>query len=71
MFSSKHIQNSIKEIWELQILLMKIPTKSKIALRRKLFRAGYDFLLLREKSGENVTKVSKWWSDRASNVKKR
>ena len=50
---------------------MKIPTKSKIALRRKLFRAGYDFLLLREKSGENVTKVSKWWSDRASNVKKR
>ena len=51
-FLPKHIQNSIKEIWELQILLMKIPEKSKIALRRKLFRAGYDFLLLREKSGE-------------------
>ena len=50
---------------------MKIPEKSKIAFRRKLFRAGYDFLLLREKSGENVTKVSKWWSDRVSNVKKR
>ena len=70
-FLPKHIQNSIKEIWELQILLMKIPTKSKIALRRKLFRAGYDFLLLREKSGENVTKASKWWSDRVSNAKKR
>ena len=49
----------------------QIPEKSKIVFRRKLFRAGYDFLLLREKSGENVTKVSKWWSDRVSNVKKR
>ena len=49
---------------------MKIPEKSKIAFKRKLFRAGYDFLLLREKSGENVTKVSEWWNDRVRNVKK-
>ncbi len=70
-FLPKHIQNSIKEIWELQILLMRIPEKSKIALRRRLFRAGYDFLLLREKSGENVTKVSQWWGHRVNNAKKR
>ena len=70
-FLPKHIQNSIKEIWELQILLMRIPEKSKIALRRRLFRAGYDFLLLREKSGENVTRVSQWWSHRVNNAKKR
>ena len=50
---------------------MRIPEKSKITHRRRLFRAGYDFLLLREKSGENLTKVSQWWSHRVNNAKKR
>ena len=44
------IQKSIKETWEMQIMLLRIPEKSKITLKHPRFRAAYDFLLLREKS---------------------
>jgi poly(A) polymerase len=61
-FIPARIQQSIKETWELQAMLLKIPEKSKIALKHKRFRAGYDFLLLREKSGENLGGAGQWWT---------
>jgi len=61
-FIPKRIQQSIKETWELQILLMKIPEKAHIAIKHKRFRAAYDFLLLREKSGEKLNQIGDWWT---------
>ena len=49
-FIPGRIQRSIKEIWEMQVMLLRIPEKSKILIKHPRFRASYDFLLLREKS---------------------
>ena len=65
-FIPGRIQQSIKETWELQGMLLKVPEKSKITLKHKRFRAGYDFLLLREKSGENLGGVGQWWTKKIS-----
>ncbi len=61
-FIPNRIQKSIKETWEMQIMLLRIPEKSKITLKHPRFRAAYDFLLLREKSGENLGGAGDWWS---------
>ena len=61
-FIPNRIQKSIKETWEMQIMLLRIPEKSKVTLKHPRFRAAYDFLLLREKSGENLGGVGDWWS---------
>tara|TARA_Y100000768_G_scaffold175857_1_gene131647 strand:+ start:461 stop:1651 length:1191 start_codon:yes stop_codon:yes gene_type:complete len=65
-FIPNRIQKSIKETWEMQIMLLRIPEKSKITLKHPRFRAAYDFLLLREKSGENLGGVGDWWSKKIS-----
>ena len=41
---------------------MKIPEKAHIAIKHKRFRAAYDFLLLREKSGEKLNQIGDWWT---------
>lgn len=61
-FIPNRIQKSIKETWEMQIMLLRIPEKSKITLKHPRFRAAYDFLLLREKSGENLGGAGDWWT---------
>ena len=65
-FIPNRIQKSIKETWEMQIMLLKIPEKYKITLKHPRFRAAYDFLLLREKSGENLGGAGAWWTKRIS-----
>ena len=60
-------QKSIKETWEMQVMLLRIPEKSKILIRHPRFRASYDFLLLREKSGEDLKGVGAWWTNKISN----
>ena len=65
-FIPNRIQKSIKETWEMQIMLLKIPEKSKITLKHPRFRAAYDFLLLREKSGENLGGAGAWWTKKIS-----
>ena len=65
-FIPNRIQKSIKETWEMQIMLLRIPEKSKITLKHPRFRAAYDFLLLREKSGENLGGAGDWWSKKIS-----
>ena len=66
-FIPSRIQKSIKETWEMQVMLLRIPEKSKILIRHPRFRASYDFLLLREKSGEDLSGVGAWWTKKISN----
>lgn len=54
----------MKEIWEFQLRLQKRRGKnvnSLVAQRR--FRAAYDFLLLREASGEDLDGLGKFWTE--------
>jgi len=62
-FIPKRIENIIKEIWEFQIKLLKFPPKSKFIFSHRRFRAGYDFLLLREEAGVNLGGAGKWWKE--------
>ena len=64
---------AMKEIWELQ---NKLKTRSKRSVERILsnprFRAAYDFLLLREASGEELNGLGQWWTKfQACNAKER
>ena len=66
-FIPNRIQKSIKEIWEMQVMLLRIPEKSKILIKHPRFRASYDFLLLREKSGEDLSGAGAWWTKKLQN----
>ena len=66
-FIPNRIQKAIKETWEMQIMLLRIPEKSKISLKHPRFRAAYDFMLIREKSGENLGGAGEWWTKKISN----
>ena len=53
----------IREIWSLQHSLEKINHKKiEVIMGHPRFRAAYDFLLLREKSGEQLDGASAWWT---------
>ncbi|WP_330924339.1 polynucleotide adenylyltransferase PcnB [Candidatus Sororendozoicomonas aggregata] len=53
----------IREIWELQTRLeRRQPRLVKSLLEHQRFRAAYNLLLLREKSGEKRENVSQWWT---------
>ena len=53
-----------KEIWELQ---SKLENRSKRSIEKAFnntrFRAAYDFLLLREASGEDLKGLGQWWTN--------
>ena len=51
----------------MQVMLLRIPEKSKILIKHSRFRASYDFLLLREKSGEDLCGVGAWWTKKLQN----
>ena len=69
-FIPKRIENMIKEIWEFQIKLLRFPPKTKLIFSHRRFRAGYDFLLLREEAGVNLGGASKWWKENQPNSKR-
>ncbi|MBM96815.1 MAG: poly(A) polymerase [Oceanospirillaceae bacterium] len=55
---------SMREVWELQLRLPKIRSrKCRDLLGHPRFRAAYDFLLLREQSGEDLNGLGQWWTD--------
>lgn len=60
----KRITYASKEIWELQERLLK-PTQRNVhgTFNHPRFRAAYDFLLLREDSGEELGESARWWTD--------
>jgi poly(A) polymerase len=53
----------IREVWEMQTrLLNPKPQQIEALSNHARFRAGFDFLLLREKSGDNTTQsMGSWW----------
>ncbi|AZS51371.1 polynucleotide adenylyltransferase PcnB [Entomomonas moraniae] len=53
----------MREIWEAQIRLAKRQgKKADLLLSHPRFRAGYDFLLLRESVGEDTGGLGAWWT---------
>ncbi|AWM78995.1 polynucleotide adenylyltransferase PcnB [Gammaproteobacteria bacterium ESL0073] len=53
----------MREIWEAQIRLAKRQgKKADLLLSHPRFRAGYDFLLLRESVGEDTGGLGTWWT---------
>ncbi len=60
----KRFTNTMREIWELQQRLPKRYGKQAYRLvQHPRFRAAYDFLLLREESGERLDKLGQWWTE--------
>ena len=54
----------MREIWELQPRLVNRRARGAPSrlLTNPRFRAGYDFLVLRAESGEDVAEPAKWWT---------
>lgn len=53
----------IREIWDMQERLPRRSGKrADLLLENPRFRAGYDFLLLRESAGENTGGLGDWWT---------
>ena len=54
----------IREIWDMQERLPRRSGKrADLLLDNPRFRAGYDFLLLRESAGEQTDELGQWWTD--------
>lgn len=59
----KRFGTPMRDIWHLQARLHNTKGKKPAAVaRHKRFRAAYDFLLLREASGENLNNLGEWWT---------
>lgn len=59
----KRFTATAKEIWELQLRLERRNRRSiESAINHPRFRAAYDFLLLREDSGEDLGGLGQWWT---------
>ncbi len=59
----KRFSIPMMEIWEYQLRLERRNGKrAALLLSKKRFRAAYDFLLLREASGENLNGLGQWWT---------
>ena len=51
----------MREIWELHQRLIGRRSPQKLAAHPR-FRAAYDFILLREQSGESLNGAGEWWT---------
>ncbi len=59
----KRFSIPMREIWELQLRLARTQSrKTTELLTHPRFRAAYDFVLLREQSGENLNGLGKFWT---------
>ncbi|XOV85946.1 MAG: polynucleotide adenylyltransferase PcnB [Pseudomonadota bacterium] len=59
----KRFSGPMRDIWSLQFRLpMQQAKKAETTMRHKRFRAAYDFLLLREESGEIAPGLGEWWT---------
>lgn len=53
----------VREIWSLQKKFEKrTPKRVERLLEHRRFRTAYDFLILREQSGEDITALAEWWT---------
>lgn len=55
----------LADIWALQLQLSKHGShhRTERLLAHRRFRAGYDFLLLREETGEPTNDLGQWWTE--------
>ena len=54
----------MREIWEFQLRLQKRRGRKSVQLLgHRRFRAAYDFLLLREQSGEDLEGLGRYWTE--------
>ncbi|MBB3046608.1 poly(A) polymerase [Litorivivens lipolytica] len=59
----KRFSMPMRDIWELQLRLpRRTGRRAQELLEHRYFRAGYDFLLLREQSGEIPEELGPWWT---------
>ncbi|PXX88984.1 polynucleotide adenylyltransferase PcnB [Marinobacter vulgaris] len=60
----KRFSGPMKEIWELQMRLPRRQGKRAfVTMSHPRFRAAYDFLLVREESGEIEPGLGQWWTE--------
>lgn len=60
----RRFSQPMREIWELQGRLpQRFGSRAERLVERQRFRAAYDFLLLREESGEQLDGLGKWWTE--------
>lgn len=60
----KRFTMPMREIWDMQERLPRRQgRRADQLLENPRFRAGYDFLLLRESAGEETDGLGKWWTD--------
>jgi poly(A) polymerase len=60
----KRFSVPIAEVWKLQTSLPRIsPKRASKTAEHPRFRAGYDFLLLREECGAQTNNLGQWWTD--------
>jgi len=60
----KRFSGPMRDIWHLQARLPNTRGKKPaVLLGHKRFRAAYDFLLLREQSGEKLDDLGAWWTN--------
>ena len=54
----------VRDIWDMQYRLERRQPKSiDTLMAHPKFRAAYDFLVIREESGEQLNNAGKWWTD--------
>lgn len=59
----RRFSGPMRDIWHLQARLPNTRGKKPATIiRHKRFRAAYDFLLLREASGEALNNLGEWWT---------
>ncbi len=60
----KRFTSTMREIWDLQAALpRRNGRRAYRTLEQQRFRAAYDFLLLREQSGEDHQGLGAWWTE--------
>ncbi len=60
----RRVSGAVMEIWEMQSWLeQRRPKTVPRVLESRRFRAGYDFLMLRQRVGEVDKELVRWWTD--------
>jgi poly(A) polymerase len=59
----KRFTMPMREIWDLQLLLPRRGgQRAERLVAHSRFRAAYDFVLLREQAGEELSGLGDWWT---------
>ena len=65
----RRFSGPMREIWQLQSRLPnRFGKKPEVLIVHRRFRAAYDFLLLREASGEELDGLGAWWTEYQENA---